>query len=122
MVQSDRATNKNRKNYIMFKSILSAVALFAATSTVALAACPNGVITASNDYITPANRFVAGASELAPGVVVRTDGKSTFYEMGEHGLNRSVLNDECGKGAIAWAQEALGVDVTYLDPIGQGDN
>jgi hypothetical protein len=102
----------------MFKSIITATALFAATSSAALAACPNGLGKPSNDYITPANRFVEGASELVPGVVVRTDGKSTFYEMGEQGLNRSVLHDECGGGAIAWAKQALGADVTFLDPIG----
>ena len=105
----------------MFKSTISAFALFAATSTGVLA-CGVDRGLPSNDFITAASRYEPATSSTVPGVVVRVDGKSTHYELGEMGLTRAVAFSDCGDEAESWAASALGVDVTFLAANGRGEN
>jgi hypothetical protein len=105
----------------MFKSTISAIALFAATSTGVLA-CGVDRGLPSNDFITAASRYEPATSSTVPGVVVRVDGKSTHYELGDLGLTRAVVFDDCGDIAEAWAMTALGADVKALNSTLRGDD
>lgn len=102
-------------NKIILASAITAIAAtagFAQTSHLA------------DNYVAQRNVYDSSISATVPGVVVQAGGQRTLYQVGSaEGLTRSVVFDDTGKKAEAWAQQYLGVTVkAQLCPAGADED